>query len=83
MRFRAKVIGKLRDADVIISSNSKGYKIPATKAELYDYVNLEQSIIVPIINRLKKCRNLLYEGTEGKFDLFEREEYELLRKIQE
>ena len=83
LKFRAKVIGKLRDADVIISSNSKGYKIPATKAELYDYVNLEQSIIVPIINRLTKCRNLLYEGTEGGFDLFEREEYELLRKIQE
>ena len=83
LKFRAKVIGKLRDADVIISSNSKGYKIPATKAELYDYVNLEQSIVVPIINRLAKCRNLLYEGTEGRFDLFEREEYELLRKIQE
>ena len=83
LKFRTKVIGKLRDADVIISSNSKGYKIPATKAELYDYVNLEQSIIVPIINRLAKCRNLLYEGTEGRFDLFEREEYELLRKIQE
>ena len=83
LKFRAKVIGKLRDADVIISSNSKGYKIPATKAELYDYVNLEQSIIVPIINRLAKCRNLLYEGTESRFDLFEREEYELLRKIQE
>ena len=83
LKFRAKVIDKLRDADVIISSNSKGYKIPATKAELYDYVNLEQSIVVPIINRLAKCRNLLYEGTEGRFDLFEREEYELLRKIQE
>ena len=81
LKFRAKVIGKLRDADVIISSNSKGYKIPATKAELYDYVNLEQSIIVPIIGRLTKCRNLLFEGTEGRFDLFEKEEYELLRKI--
>lgn len=81
LKFRTKVIGKLRDADVIISSNSKGYKIPATKAELYDYVNLEQSIIVPIIARLTKCRNLLYEGTDGNFDLFEKDEYELLRKI--
>lgn len=81
LKFRTKVIGKLRDADVIISSNSKGYKIPATKAELYDYVNLEQGIIVPIIGRLTKCRNLLYEGTDGNFDLFEKDEYELLRKI--
>ena len=81
LKFRAKVIGKLRDADVIISSNSQGYKIPATKAELYDYVNLEQNIIVPIIARLTKCRNLLYEGTDGNFDLFEKKEYELLRKI--
>lgn len=81
MKFRAKVIGKLRDADVIISSNSKGYKIPATKAELFDYVNLEQSIVVPIISRLTKCRNLLFEGTEGNFDLFDKEEYNLLRKL--
>lgn len=32
LRFRTKITGKLRDADVIISSNSKGYKIPATKS---------------------------------------------------
>ena len=82
-RFRLKVICKLRDADVIISSNSQGYKIPATKAELFDYVNWEQSIIVPIIGRLKKCRNLVYEGTEGRFDLFEKDEYEMLRKLME
>jgi hypothetical protein len=62
-------------------SNSKGYKIPATKAELFDYVNLEQNIIIPIITRLVKCRNLLYEGTEGYFDLFKKEEYKLLQKF--
>lgn len=81
LKFRTCIIGKLRDANVIISSNSKGYKIPATKAELYDYVNLEQSIVVPILGRLKKCRDLLFEGTEGNFDLFERNEYDLLKKI--
>lgn len=77
-KFRTAVIGKLRDADVIISSNSKGYKIPATKSELYDYVNFEQSIILPIVARLVKSRNLLYEGTEGNFDLFARDEYKQL-----
>lgn len=81
LRFRTKIIGKLRDADVIISSNSKGYKIPATKAELFDYVNLEQNIIVPIIARLVKCRNILFEGTDGSFDLFKKEEYKVLQKF--
>lgn len=81
LKFRTRIIGKLRDANVIISSNSKGYKIPATKAELFDYVNLEQSIVVPILGRLKKCRDLLFEGTEGNFDLFEKNEYKLLKKI--
>lgn len=81
LKFRTRIIGKLRDANVIISSNSKGYKIPATKAELFDYVNLEQSIVVPILGRLKKCRDLLFEGTEGNFDLFEKDEYKLLKKI--
>ncbi len=33
------------------------------------------------VARLTKCRNLLYEGTDGNFDLFEKDEYELLRRI--
>lgn len=82
-RFRTKIIGRLRDANVIIASNSNGYKIPSTKAELFDYVNLEQSIIVPMIGRLSKCRKLIFEGTEGAFDLFEKDEYQLLKKISE
>lgn len=80
-RFRTKVIGRLRDSNVIIASNSKGYKIPSTKAELYDYVNLEQSIIIPMINRLSKCKKIIYEGTEGSFDLFEKDEYQILKKL--
>lgn len=82
-RFRTKIIGRLRDANVIIASNSNGYKIPSTKAELFDYVNLEQSIIVPMIGRLSKCRKLIFEGTEGAFDIFEKDEYQLLKKISE
>lgn len=81
LRFRTSIIGKLRDADVIISSNSKGYKIPATKAELFDYVNLEQNIIVLIITRFVKCRKLLFERTEESFDLFKKGGIQITAKI--
>lgn len=37
--FRNKIIAKLRDNEVIISSSSSGYKIPSTEKELYDFVN--------------------------------------------
>lgn len=50
-------------------------------AVLFDYVNLEQNTIVPIIARLVKCRNILFEGTDGSFDLFKKEEYKVLQKF--
>lgn len=78
--FRGRIIGKLRNEGVIISSSSgkKGYKIPANKAELYEFINHGVRIISPMLERLKKCRDLIKLGTAGELDLFDRTEYSTL-----
>ncbi len=79
--FRNKIIAKLRDNEVIISSSSSGYKIPSTEKELYDFVNHGKSIIMPLLHRLKICNDVIRMGTEGQIRLFERAEYQQLAKI--
>lgn len=80
--FRTKIIGKLRDNGVIISGSSakKGYKIPAKEAELFDFINHGTTIIIPMLERLKKCRDLVKLGTSNELDLFNSTEYSSLKK---
>ncbi len=79
--FRLKVICKLRDAGVIIASSSKGYKIPAKQSELYDFINHGVSVAIPVMERMKKCRDIVKFGTNGEIDLFDHTEYNSLRKF--
>ena len=52
--FRLKIICKLRDAGVIISSSPKGYKIPSNESEIYDFINHGNQVVLPMLWRLKK-----------------------------
>ena len=77
--FRMRVIGKLRDKGVILASSQKGYKIPSKQAELYDFINHDAKIVIPMLARLKKCRDLVKLGTANELDLLDHPEYEQLR----
>ena len=79
--FRNKIIAKLRDNEVIISSSTSGYKIPSTEKELYDFINHGKSIIMPMLSRLKTCNDVIKMGTDGKINLFEKAEYHSLSKM--
>lgn len=79
--FRNKIIAKLRDNEVIISSSTGGYKIPSTEKELYDFVNHGKSIIMPMMSRLKTCNDVIRMGTDGRINLFEKAEYQSLAKM--
>lgn len=78
--FRLKIICKLRDHGVIIASSPKGYKIPSKESELYDFVNHGASIVIPMLERLKKCRDLVKLSTANELDLFAHDEYTALRR---
>ncbi len=79
--FRTKIIGKLRDFGVIIASSSKGYKIPTCKQDLLDFVEHNNSIILPMVYRLKKCCDKIYIGTMKETDLLESPKYNKLKQI--
>lgn len=78
--FRLKIICKLRDAGVIIASSSKGYKIPAQKKELYDFINHGVSVAIPVLDRMKRCRDIIKLGTTNEVDLFSHTEYNNLKR---
>lgn len=77
--FRMRIIGKLRDKGVIIASSQKGYKIPSKQAELYDFINHDAKIVIPMLARLKKCRDLVKLGTANELDLLDHPEYQQLQ----
>ncbi len=78
--FRRRIIGKLRDNGVILASSQRGYKIPTSQKELYDYINHDAKIVIPMLSRLKKCRDLVKLSTLNGIDLLEHDEYSQLRK---
>lgn len=79
--FRSKIIAKLRDRGVLISSSNKGYKLPSSKNDLYDFVNHSNSYIQPMIDRLIKCRNKVKLATKNELDILDQEEFKYLRMI--
>lgn len=79
--FRKEMIGGMRDARVIISGShhKKGYKIPSKKSEIEDFLNHDISIILPMLGRLKKCRDTIKLGTYGEVDLYQLDAYKELQ----
>ena len=77
--FRMRIIGKLRDKGVIIASSQKGYKIPSKETELYDYINHDARIVIPMLERLGKCRDLVKLSTVNRLDLLNHPEFNRLR----
>lgn len=80
--FRKNIIGHLRDNGlIIVSSNSGGYKLPVNKSDLIEFVNRYNSIIQPMIARMKKCRDSVLLGSMNEIDILNYPEYEILREI--
>lgn len=78
-QFRSKVIAKLRDAGVIISTSNLGYKIPANEADIFNYVNQVSRNIRPMLDRVKSCREQFLLATKNSFDVLDKPEYDYLK----
>lgn len=79
--FRNKVIGKLRDNGVIISSSSKGYKLPSSEKEICDYYNHVSGVVIPMIHRLNLCNESLKMADGDKIDYLDKECFIGLKKL--
>jgi len=79
--FQTKVIAPLRDAGVLIASSSRGYKLPASQQDLYDFVGHSNTIIEPMLSRVKRFRDQIHMATDGKIDVLAADEYRVIRKV--
>lgn len=79
--FTSKVIGHLRDKGILISSGRSGYKIPSSVNDLKSFVNHGKTIIIPMLKRIKDCRETILLATMNEYDILEEPEYKKLKEI--
>jgi len=79
--IRQQIVGPLRSEGILIVSNVNGYKIPSTKNDVIMFFNLFSKIINPMISRLKKSHEALFQATGGELNMLEYPEFEYLKKI--
>ncbi|SDH45411.1 hypothetical protein SAMN04487996_13813 [Dyadobacter soli] len=79
--FQTKVIAQLREAGVLIASSSRGYKLPASETDLDDFVSHSNTIISPMLSRVKRFRDQVHTATSGEIDILAHDEYALIRKV--
>ncbi|MBS7566745.1 DUF3800 domain-containing protein [Mucilaginibacter sp. Bleaf8] len=83
--FRTKVIGKIRDAGVLIVSSSagehKGYKLPASLQDLYKFVSHGNSVIMPMLHRIQVFRDKIKLATLNEVDILNKDEFRGLKEL--
>ena len=78
--LHSSIIAKLRDCGVIISSCTKGYKIPANAEDLSIYVEQTHSKILPMLLRLDKANQKIKLATKKEIDLLKFDKYLYLKE---
>lgn len=79
--LRSSIIAKLRDADVLIASSNKGYKIPSKLADLHDFVARVDSQAIPLLKRLNKARKNILMATSNEVDILQSDKFPALSNI--
>ncbi|MNO81905.1 hypothetical protein D3C76_731620 [compost metagenome] len=80
-KIRSSGIAKLRDADVIIASGAKGYKIPRSRADINDFLHLASSQVVPLLERIKKARDVYMLSSMGEYDILKASNLPVLTEL--
>jgi hypothetical protein len=79
--FRTKIIGKIRDKGVLISSSNNGYKLPSNISDIKNFVNQGKKIILPMLNRIKVCHEAIKLASNNEIDILDMDEFKILKKI--
>ena len=70
-----RVVAPLRDKGLVIASCPRGYKIPISVNEILTYLNQSNSIVGPMISRMRICRDIIKQNTDNELDLFDKPAY--------
>lgn len=57
---------RAKDADRRVR---KGYKIPQTRADINDFLEMASGVVVPLLERVKKAREVYKLSSRGEYDI--------------
>lgn len=77
--FKSEIISKLRDLNVLITSSQKGYKLPCTKKDLYEFVDQTSNMVLPMLWRLKNIREQVKISSTNEIDILDRNEFKEIK----
>lgn len=80
-RLRVAGIAPLRDAQVIVASSPKGYKVPTCAADIAKFVEHANTIVPPMLARLNRAREEIKMVSLGELDILGADEHQHLRRI--
>jgi hypothetical protein len=80
-KLAAMVIAPLRDSGVIISSSSKGYRIPTTVFDIVEFAKTTGEKILPMLGRLGNAKNQLYMASNKSLDIIEESGFPEMNKL--
>lgn len=75
----AKVISKVRDSNVIISSSEKGVKIPHNYQDILTWINRVNTLVVPYLQRVDNARDELLIASKSKLDILDTSKFPELK----
>jgi hypothetical protein len=78
-QFQTRVIAKLRDAKVLIASDSRGYKLPMRMEDVLTYLRWTNAQVEPMVMRAKCMAEAIQLASHNKVRLLESEEFGILR----
>lgn len=80
-QFKSLIISQLRDNGVLITSSKKGYKIPQTHGDYMDFVDLVNGQSIPLLERLRRAKKILFEASLGEIRTFDDAQYAKLKRV--
>ena len=79
-QFGRCVIGPLRDAGVLVASNTTGYKLVANVEDLNSFVEYFHHFLHPMLDRVSRYRKIVLLATKNNLDILKAKQYSYLRK---
>jgi len=79
--FRSQVVGRLRDAGIVIAGTGQGYRLSLSAADVADYLAHSQGIVLPMLSRIAAARRSILFDTASAYDILAPAEYSLIRAI--
>jgi hypothetical protein len=80
-QLRTSVIGPLRDADLLIASSEKGYKLPSAASDVHEFFARASHVVEPIIRRVRAANSQIALATDDHVDLLADERHAELRRL--